>query len=223
MILHDHPAFPSPLRVRLVLEELGATDRVQFRTVDALAGEHRLAAFLARNPDGAIPVLELDDGTHLAESAVIAAYLDESVRAPGTPSLVGEDARTRAVVALEQRRVERGVLDALATWFHEGTSGLGDARQDRCQAWGLRQRAVAEAGMARFDALLRTRDFVAGTAYSVADIALYAGLGLADYLGVPIPETHEALHAWRRTVAARPAVVSVQRRIDAELAPAKAA
>jgi len=80
VILYDHPASANCLKVRILLAQLGVSyERV---TVDLFAGETRRPEHLARNPDGRVPVLELDSGELLPESAAIMLYLAE-----GTPYL----------------------------------------------------------------------------------------------------------------------------------------
>ena len=71
MKIYDVENFPNPLRVRIALAEKKATDKVEFVAVDLLNGEHRTEAFLAKNPLTGVPVLELDDGTSIAECTEI--------------------------------------------------------------------------------------------------------------------------------------------------------
>jgi glutathione S-transferase len=74
--IYDFKGFPNPARVRIAIAEKELTDRVEFVTVNVPGGEHKQPAFLARNPAGAVPVLELEDGTHIAECTAITEYLD---------------------------------------------------------------------------------------------------------------------------------------------------
>ena len=78
MRVYDHKGLPNPLRVRLALAEKGLTDQVEFVHVDVVKGEHRAPAFLELNPSGTVPVLELDDGTVIAECTAITEYLEAS-------------------------------------------------------------------------------------------------------------------------------------------------
>ncbi|MEB0137290.1 glutathione S-transferase [Actimicrobium sp. CCC2.4] len=75
MKIYDFKGFPSPARVRIALAEKGLTDRVEFVHVNVPAGEHKLPAFVAKNPSAAVPVLELDDGTMIAGSTDITAFV----------------------------------------------------------------------------------------------------------------------------------------------------
>jgi len=71
MKIYDFEGFSNPARVRLALAEKNALDQVEFVTVDVPNGEHRQAAFLAKNPMATVPVLELDDGTVISECTAI--------------------------------------------------------------------------------------------------------------------------------------------------------
>ena len=117
--------FPNPARVRMALAEKGLTVEVEFVAVDVPNGEHRTPAFLAKNPSATVPVLELADGTTIAECTAITEYLDHLT---GAPRLTGRTAKERAVIHMMQRRAEAGLLDAVAAYFHHATPGLGPDR-----------------------------------------------------------------------------------------------
>ncbi|MEJ1975025.1 MAG: glutathione S-transferase N-terminal domain-containing protein [Acetobacteraceae bacterium] len=76
MKIYDWPTGPYPARVRIALAEKNLQSRVQFETVNLYKGEHKQPAFLAKNYSGTLPVLELDDGTFIAECTAITEYLD---------------------------------------------------------------------------------------------------------------------------------------------------
>lgn len=203
MKIHDFDGFPNPARIRMALAEKGATQNIKFVSVNVPAGEHRQPAFLAKNPSGAVPVLELDCGTCISECTAITEYIDHAFE--GT-NLTGRDAKERAVIHMMQRRAEQQVLDAVAAFFHHATPGLGpDIETHQLPGWGEHQGRLAVTGMRYFDELLQNQSWVAGQNFSMADITLYAGLSFADFAGVAIPDECQALKAWRERVAARPA------------------
>ncbi|MGF1649962.1 MAG: glutathione S-transferase [Hyphomicrobiaceae bacterium] len=208
MTIHDYKGFPNPLRVRIAVSEKGLNDRVRYETVDVPSGAHRTPAFLAKNPSGAVPVLELDDGTFISECTAITEYLDHL---DGAPALTGGSPRERAVIHMMQRRAEADLLDAVATYFHHATPGLGPAIETYQNAeWGRRQRDRAIAGMRQFDALLASQPWLAGDRFSMADITAFAGLVFADFAAVAVPEDCNNLIAWRARVAGRPSVANQQ-------------
>lgn len=89
--IHDYMGFPNPARIRIALAEKGLIDAVEFVTVDVPAGEHKRPEFLSRNPAGVVPVLELEDGAHIAECTAITEYVDHLV---GEPILTGKGRET---------------------------------------------------------------------------------------------------------------------------------
>ena len=88
MKIYDYEGFPNPLRVRIAAAEKGLTDQIAFISVDVPNGEHKKAPFLAKNPSGTVPVLELelDDGVTISECTAITEYLDNAV---GEAALTG--------------------------------------------------------------------------------------------------------------------------------------
>ncbi|MGB0504946.1 MAG: glutathione S-transferase family protein [Pikeienuella sp.] len=201
MKIYEFDGFPNPARVRMAIAEKGLTDQVEFIQVDVPNGEHRTPEFLAKNPAGVVPVLELDDGTMIAECTAITEYLD---RSDDAPTLTGHTAKERATVHMMQRRAEAEVLDAVAAYFHHATPGLGpDIEQNQCAEWGMIQRERAVKGMAYLDQVLSENLFLAGDQFSMADITAYAGLAFADFAGVPIAAEHSNLISWRERVGQR--------------------
>jgi glutathione S-transferase len=204
MKIYDFQGFPNPARVRIALAEKGLTGRVQFVTVDVPGGEHKTPAFMAKNPAAAVPVLELDDGTTIAECSAITEYLDHLT---GEPVLTGRTARERAVIHMMQRRSEAGLLDAVAAYFHHATPGLGpNIETYQCAEWGNHQKGRAVQGMTYLDSVLAKQPYVAGDNFSIADITAFAGLVFADFAKIDIPVACASLKAWRAKVAARPSI-----------------
>lgn len=205
MTLHDFPRGPYPARVRIAVAEKNLQARVRFARVDLYTGEHKTPAFLTgKNYSGTVPVLELDDGTLIAECTAITQYLDAL---DGMPTLTGTTPREQGLIHMMTRRAELEVLDAISVYFHHATPGLGPAVESYQNAeWGLRQRDKAVRGMRHFDGLLRTRPFVAGETFSMADIALIGGLIFAEVVKLPVPEECGALRAWYEAMRERPSV-----------------
>ncbi|MGY2199344.1 glutathione S-transferase family protein [Pseudomonas gingeri] len=210
MKIYDMPGFPSPLRVRVALAEKGLASRVEFVRVDVPAAEHKQKAFLEKNPTGTVPVLELDDGTCLAECTAITEYLDNL---DGKPTLTGTTPKEKGVIHMMQKRADDQLIDAIGIYFHHATEGLGPQLkpykspewQERA-VWGERNREKALNGMRYFDQVLQTRPYVAGDQFSMADITVWAGLVFAGFAQIAIPEECTALAAWNARVSERPSV-----------------
>lgn len=204
MKIYEFEGFPNPARIRIALAEKNQTGQVEFVQIDVPGGEHQSAAFLEKNPSGTVPVLELEDGTTISECTAITEYLDQL---SGDPTLTGRTPQERAVIHMMQRRAESGLLDAVSAYFHHATPGLGpDVEGYQCAEWGNHQRDRAIAGMKYLDGILADRSYVAGEAFSVADITAFVGLGFADFAEIAIPEEYADLAAWRQRVAARPSI-----------------
>ena len=206
MKIYDWPTGPYPARVRIALAEKNLKSRVQFVSIDLWKGEHKTLAFLAKNYSGTLPVLELDDGTFIAECTAITQYLDAL---DGDPALTGRTPREKGVIHMMSKRAELELLDAVSVYFHHATPGLGPhVELYQNTEWGLRQREKALRGMVYFDGLLKEQPFVAGDAFSMADITLIGGLVFAGLVELPLPVECNALQAWYAKMQERPSVMN---------------
>jgi glutathione S-transferase len=188
--LYDNAASANAMKARIALRQLGV--RHETVPVDLFAGETRSEAHLARNPAGQVPVLELDSGEHIPESGAILLYAAED------SSLLPGDRVARARVHqwlfFEQNQVESSI--AVARFM--ALTGRAAAAPEFFAALVARGRAALktlERGLAD------GRPFVAGEAYSVADIALYAYVHCGADAGVD-PARRPAVTAWLERVAA---------------------
>jgi glutathione S-transferase len=190
LILYEHPSSGNCLKARVMLDQVGASyERVE---LDLFAGETRTPEHFARNPDGRIPVLELDDGTYLAESGAILLYLGEGT--PYLPDDPVERARVHTWMFFEQNQVEANIGVARFLALSGRATAVPEVFADRRRR-GREALATLERG-------LHDREFVCG-AYSVADLALYGYVHVADEAGVPVAE-HPAVAAWVDRVGALP-------------------
>jgi glutathione S-transferase len=209
MKIYDRPGFPNPTRIRIVLAEKALDSKVEFVPVDLIAAEHKQLAFLAKNPSGVLPVLELDDGTFVSECTAITEYLDNL---DGTPTLTGRTPREKALIHMMQRRAEAYALDPLGVFFHHATPGLGAALQAfKSPEWegrsemGRREGDKAKDGLKYFNEILTRQPYLAGDTFSMADITLLAGLAFAEALGA-VPPDLTAPKQWHERVATLPSV-----------------
>jgi glutathione S-transferase len=196
--LYDYLPSGNGYKVRLLLHQLGIPfERVE---MDILRGETLTPEFLAKNPNGRIPTLELEDGSHLAESNAILCYL-----ADGTPFLPAdrlERARVLQWMCFEQYSHEPNIA-TVRFWYQ---SELTDERRALLPA----KRELGEAALRVMDGHLRTRRFFVGDAYTVADIALYAYTHVADEGGFDLAP-HRAIRDWLERVRAQPGHVPITR------------
>jgi len=202
--IYDWPTGPYPTRVRIALAEKGLQKQVRFESVDLWKGMHKKPEFLAKNFSGTLPVLELEDGTLIAECTAITQYLDAL---DGAPSLTGRTPKEMGVIHMMSKRAELELLDAISVYFHHATPGLGpDAELYQNQEWGLRQRDKALRGMRYFDQVLRRQPFVAGDQFTMADITVIGGLIFAGLVELEIPQELDALRGWWARMQERPSV-----------------
>jgi glutathione S-transferase len=196
MKLYDHPASANCMKPRILLRQLGIDYEPVL--VDLFRRETRQPVHLARNPDGRVPVLELDDGATIPESGAILLYLAED-----TPFLP-DDRLERAVVHqwmfFEQNQVE--------AQFGSARFLIMTGRADRYQAY---VEASVARGRGSLESLARGladgRAFLAGDTYTVADIAVYAYVHCAGDAGAD-PREHEPIAGWLDRVEATPGFVN---------------
>ena len=204
MKIYDWPTGPYPARVRIALAEKNLRSQVEFVLVDLYKGEHKKPEFLAKNYSGTLPVLDLDGGTFIGECTAIPGPLDAL---EGPPTLTGRTPREKGVIHMMSKRAELELLDAISVYFHHATPGLGPHVEIyQNPEWGFRQRDKALRGMHYFDGILKGQPFVAGDAFTMADITLIGGLIFAGLVKVPVPMECEALLAWYAAMQARPSV-----------------
>lgn len=204
MTIYDWPTGPYPARVRIALAEKNLQARVAFVKVDLWKGQHKQPEFLAKNYSGTLPLLELEDGTLLAESTAITAYLDAL---DGAPTLTGSTARDKGVIQMMSKRAEIELLDPVSVYFHHATPGLGPGVELYQNAeWGFRQRDKAVRGMHYFDSVLQQQPFLAGEQFTMADITLIGGLIFAGLVDLAVPAECAALREWYANMQQRPSV-----------------
>jgi glutathione S-transferase len=168
--------------------------------VDILAGETRTGDFLARNPNGKIPVLELDDGRILCESNAILNYLaTDTVYWP-------HDRFLRAQVLqwqfFEQYSHEPYIAVAR---FIAKYLGLPDERRDEYQA----KQAGGHKALAVMESRLSAYPYLVGSQLSIADISLYAYTHVAHEGGFELGG-YPGIQAWLQRIRAEPRYVGME-------------
>ncbi|WP_036169465.1 glutathione S-transferase family protein [Noviluteimonas dokdonensis] len=190
--LYDYLPSRNAWKVRQLLRHLGLPHRTV--EVSIFEGAGRTPEFLALNPTGKVPVLQLDDGRALAESNAILAYL-----ADGTAYLPNDPfarAKVHQWLSFEQENVE-AVIGSLRHWTM--TDKLARRAPDIVEA----KRAGALRTLALLDRELSLRPFIAGQAYTIADIALFAYASRAEEAGIALSPFAE-FRAWVARVEAQP-------------------
>jgi len=199
MILYDTPnPAPNPRRVRIFLAEKGIT--VPMQTVNLMKREHKSDEHRARNSLGQVPTLVLDDGTAISETVAICRYFEETTP---KPPLFGTTPTEKALVDMWVRRAEFAVMQPVGAYWrhaHPRTAALLTQFKD----FGESNRETYERALGWLDKELAGRSFVAGKAYTMADICLLTTVDFADWIGLPLPDTAANVRAWHERVSARP-------------------
>lgn len=182
-------------KLKLLCAEMGIG--YDWREVDILAGETRTPGFLEMNPNGKIPLLELPDGRHLAESNAILCFL-----ADGSDFFNG-DAFARAQILqwlfFEQYSHEPYIATSR---FIVRYLGRPPERQDELNG----KRAGGLQALAMMEGELSKRDYFAAGRFTIADIALFAYTHVADEGGFQL-DNYPAINAWIRRIRERPGFV----------------
>src|SRR5699024_6141222 len=183
MRLHENQTAPNPRRVRIFMAEKGVDPAsVESVEVDIVAGENLGDAFLAKNPMGRIPVLELDDGSCIAESVAISRYVQDLYP---EPPLFGADMTERVNVEMWDRRMELNLLYPVSMAFRHLRGKYAD-REPVIAAWGEASLAEAERMFDFLDRHLATNDHIAGARYSIADITALCAVDFARVIKLRI-------------------------------------
>ena len=203
MIFFNSPnPAPNPRRVRIFAAEKGIA--LETRDLSIPAREHKAEEFLALNPRGQTPALQLDDGTVIAESVAICRYLEGLHPAP---PLFGTSPKEQALIEMWDRRVEMILMTPVgAVWVH--THKFTERLPGRNAEWGESNRPRVDEALRFFDASLEGREFLASNSYSIADILLLTTVDFAGFIGIPMPEDLTHLQAWHARVSARPSAAA---------------
>jgi glutathione S-transferase len=194
--LYDYLPSGNGYKVRLLLAQLG----IPFELVqmDLEKSATRTPEFLARNPNGRIPCLRLDDGTHLWESNAIQWYLAE-----GTPFLPADRLGRAQVLQwmfFEQYSHEPYIA-VVRAWHHFG-------RLEENRAHLADKVKGGYAALAVMEGRLRDRSWFVGERYSIADIALYAYTHVAQEGEFDL-SPYPSVRAWLERVRAQPKHVPI--------------
>jgi glutathione S-transferase len=199
MKIYDFAFAPNPRRLRIFVAEKGL--KIPTEQVDLFTGANRTPEMLKKNPAGGLPVIELDDGTHLAESVAICRYL-ESLHPE--PNLMGKNSREQAEIEMWNRRVELGLFAAAGRAFQH-TNELFKARLKQMPEYGETQRETTRQQLQWLDAQIGNKPFIAGDRFTIADITAEVAVDFAaQAAGVPMDPALKNLARWHQSVSSRP-------------------
>ena len=202
MKLYDFPKAPNPRRVKIFAHEKDI--ELELINCDMAKREHKTPEFLAKNPSGKIPVLELDNGECISESVAICRYL-ELIKPD--PNLFGIDAYEIAYIESRNRHIEFELWTQIGvSWVNGpivGSLGLFDQIPDAKAASDKNVRAFYQ----RLDQEFSFNNFVAGNRFTIADITLVSAIDFASEMVDLKPRNDlKNLYRWYEEVSSRPSM-----------------
>jgi glutathione S-transferase len=203
---YDCTVAPSPRRVRIFLAEKGIS--IETVQVDLMNAENLTPSFLAINPRGLVPVLELDDGTRIDEAVSICRYIEET---HPEPPLMGTGPKSRALIDSRTRHMESDGFLAVAAAFRNSVPGfakrgLPGITEEVPAIPAMVDRGFA--GITRFfnqlERYLEESEYVAGDQFTIADITALCVVDFAGWVKRGIPAEHVRTQRWHEAVSSRP-------------------
>src|SRR5579862_9525244 len=199
MKLYDGGRAPNPRRVRIFLAEKGIT--VPTEQVELGKLQQRSDAYTAINPMQRVPALVLDDGTAIAESIAICRYFEAL---NPEPPLFGRGALDSALVEMWNRRVEFHLFLPVATVFQHLHPAMKIMVDPQVADWGEANKPRVTQFLQFLDGELRDRPYVAGAAYTVADITAMIAVDFMRVSKLTVPDDLAHVRRWHAAVSARP-------------------
>jgi len=200
MKIYETKTAPNPRRVRMFMEEKGILDKAEFVQIDLLKGENLTPEYAARNPMKKVPVMELDDGTCIAETMAICRYFEESY--PERP-LLGTSPLQKAHIEQWIRWIEFYFFVPTGMCFQHSTGYFKD-RMNPIKEWGEECRATIEKFFHFLDKELADRDYICGDEFTAADINAFTTIDFNKVNSIRIKPEQANLQAWYERIKARP-------------------
>lgn len=199
MKLYDGGRAPNPRRVRIFFAEKGVS-LPELVPVDIAKKEHRSEAFTRINPAQRLPVLELDDGTALAETVAICRYIEAL---HPQPALFGRDAKEQAMIEMWNRRVELGLFASVAAVFRHSHPSMA-ALEEQVPEWAEANRDQMDDHLWLLELQLAGSAYICGDAMTVADITAGIAIDFMKPSRIPLSEDFVHIRRWHGELSSRP-------------------
>lgn len=206
MKLYDAVWAPSPRRVRIYLAEKGI--EVEREVIDLRTDQQLAPDYLKINPRGVVPALVLDDGEVITESGAICRYFEALYP---IPSLFGTDPVAIARIEMWVRRIEHEGYDGVVKVLRNTLPAMRD--RGLPGKWPVipqipelidRGTIMWEACLESLDARLAQSEWIAGDAFSFADITALVTVDFARAAKLPVAEACGHVARWYQAASARP-------------------
>lgn len=192
---------PNPKIVRMFAAEKSFAFAETVK-VDLRGGENRKEPYLAKNPAGGLPCVELDGGKIIAETIAICELIEET---KPQPALIGANAAERAETRMWVRRVEWKIIQPITDGFRFAEGLPLFKNRVHClpdAAPGLKE--IAQGGYKWLDGQLAGRDTIVPGRFSLADVALFCIAEFGVGVGQKLPADCANLQRWFEATKARP-------------------
>jgi len=199
MKLYDGGRAPNPRRTRIFLAEKGI--KLPIETIDLSAMQHKSSDYAAVNPLMRVPALVLDDGTVITESIAICRYFEAL---HPDPPLFGRGALEIARIEMWNRRMELHFLLPVSHVFRNSHPAMKEMEVPQVPAWAEANKPRVLEFIRFLDGELRNRPFVAGDAFTVADVTGLVSIDFMKPAKLAVPDELEHLKRWHAEVSARP-------------------
>src|ERR1700735_4126053 len=203
MKLYNSNLAPSPRRVRIFLAEKGVS--IPYVEIDLAKLEHRTPEFSALNPFETIPILELDDGTRIAETIAICRYIEALWP---ELNLFGVSALEQATIKMWQRQLEWRLLFPIAQVVRHSHPKMAEMEKPQVPDWAAVNRPKALHAISIVDEAWRDRPFIAGDRFTVSYITGLVALDFAKSARITISPELVHLNRWRESLKARPSAAA---------------
>ncbi len=203
MKIYEAKMAPNPRRVRMFLAEKGLLEQVEFVELDLQAGDNLTPEYVARNPMKKVPVLELDDGSHIAETMAICRYFEETH--PDHP-LLGSTPREKAHIEQWLRWIDFYFFLPTGMCFQH-TSGYFKDRMNPVKEWGEECRVNVEKFLHFLNKHLEGRNYICGDQFTAADINAFVTVAFNKVNQISIHPEQTHLRAWFDRIKARPSAL----------------
>ncbi|WP_258239688.1 MULTISPECIES: glutathione S-transferase family protein [Pseudidiomarina] len=201
MKLYETKTAPNPRRVRMFLAEKGLLDKVECVEVDIQKGENLQPEFVAKNPMKKVPVLELDDGTCIAETMAICRYFEEAY--PDSPKLLGESATEQAFIEQWLRWLDYYYFVPCGMGFQH-TSGYFKDRMTPNPTWGESCVKDTQKFMEFLNQHLADKDYICCGKLTAADLTAFAVTAFARVIQLRVDDSLPHLNKWYQQMKERP-------------------
>lgn len=153
----------------------------------------------AKNPLGKIPILELDDGTCIAETDAICTYFEAL---QPEPPLMGKTPVEKGIISMWQRQVELAFMMQVGMCFQH-TTGYFKDRMVPVPEYGEQAGINAAKYLSILERRLANNEYIAGDHFSIADITAVCAIDFARVVKIRIREDHTHLQRWYDAITHR--------------------